>query len=76
MEEDEDENHFIFYCPALFDLRRLYILPIVGEQTYNLFQSLFSMMEARIMRGVSNYLYQSFKRRKLAVDTLNVEIMP
>ena len=76
MEEDEDENHFLFYCPAFFDLRKIYILPHVREQTNNLFQSLFSTMEASVMRGVSNYLYQSFKRRRLAVETLDMEIMP
>jgi len=75
MEEDEDENHFLFYCPALFDLRKRYILPHVREQTNDLFQGLFSTMDASVIRNVSNYLYQSFKRRSLAVETLDMEIM-
>ncbi|RUM94596.1 MAG: hypothetical protein DSZ28_02380 [Thiothrix sp.] len=68
-EEEEDEHHFLFYCPALYDLREKYILPhIVVDSTNDQLRSLFTTTENNVMRSVSMYLGQGFRRRSIAVE--------
>ena len=68
-EEDEDEIHFLFRCPALCDLRIQYILPFVNVPHANLLSILLSD-DVDSLRALSSYLYKAFKRREEAVESV------
>ena len=71
MEAEEDEMHFLFHCPALYDLRQKYILPCISNIESDLVQCIFASKETRTIRSASTFLYHAFKRRTEAVEILD-----
>ena len=65
-EQEEDERHFLLYCPALYDLRVKYIIAHVREDI-DPFVQLLSDSRTQVIRGVATYLYHAFKRRNEAL---------
>ena len=66
-EEDEDERHFLLYCPALRDLQSKYLIPYVKGISVDPFVHLLSSDETPVIRAVATYLYHAFKRRDEAL---------
>ena len=68
MEEEEDEIHFILYCPVYHDLRSKYLAPFDSPPNVNTFQLLLSIVYESLIDSLCTYLNQAFKRRKQNCD--------
>ena len=67
-EAEEDERHFLLHCPALYDLRKKYLLPFIRWEENDPFIQLLSDSDDAGVRAVATYLYHSFMRRKEATS--------
>ena len=67
-EADEDERHFLLYCPALYDLKIKYLIPLIRWEEDEPFTQLLCNSEAVVIRGVATFLYHAFKRREEALS--------
>ena len=72
MEEEEDELHFLLYCPALSTIREKYLMPFPHHSESEVVKELLSTSNYAIMRKVSMYLYYAFKIREEGLEILNI----
>ena len=71
MEEEEDELHMLFFCPALCAIREKYLMPYPHHDANEVFKEMLSSTDYATIRKVSIYLYHAFKRRSEAIEILN-----
>ena len=71
MEEEEDELHMLFFCPALCAIRETYQMPYPHYDSNEAFKEMLSSTDYATIRKVSIYLYHAFKRRSEAIEILN-----
>ena len=71
MENVEDEIHFLLYCPATFDLRMRYLLPIVQIEASDPPSNIFSNDDTCAIRNTATYLFKAFQRRSEAMSLIN-----
>ena len=68
-EGDEDEDHILFRCPILYDLRNRYLVPHVHpENDVNIMRETLALVETCTIRAVTTYLYYAFRRRCQAFE--------
>ena len=74
-EGDEDEDHFLFRCPVLYDLRNRYLVPHVHpENDVNIMREVLASAETCTIRAVATYLYYAFKRRCQAIEMRDYDL--
>ena len=75
-EREEDENHFLLYCPALYDLQEKYLFVHVPPSTTDPLVHILLNQETEVIRSVSAYLYRAFKRRSDAMEMTKTDGFP
>jgi len=74
-EGDEDEDHMLFRCPVLCDLRNKYIVPHVHpDNDKRIMQEILAATETCVIRAVAMYLYYAFQRRCQAIEMSNYDL--
>ena len=68
-EDFETEIHFMFICPALYDLREKYVCRFLDVRSVNQVEGVLASNQKHIIRAVSMYLYKAFMRRREAIDS-------
>ena len=66
----ETEVHFLFVCPALYDLRERFLFPYLDCNHENLVKFLIGSKETSTIRALSIYLYRAFKWRQDAIASV------
>ena len=67
MENEEDEIHFLLHCPATYDLRVKFLLPMVHFDVYNPLSDIFLNDDIYVIRNTAMYLYKASQRRTEAM---------
>ena len=67
-ENDEDEDHFMFKCPALEDVRERYLCPFL-TRSGNDINILFNSDCKETTRSTSIFLYKAFSRRACVIKS-------
>ena len=68
-EEDEDEEHMLYRCPAYEDLRKKFIFRFFEPFAHIEIDYLFATDDVEIIRSLSMYLFYAMKRRDDALKT-------
>ena len=67
MEKEEDEVHFLLYCPATNDIRIQYLLKYVQFDAFDPLLNIFLNNDVCAIRNIATYLYKAFRRRAEAL---------
>ena len=62
-EDEEDELHFLFKCPAFEVIRMMYLRFCFGLTVQESLVTCFASNEKERVRAVASYIYHAFKQR-------------
>ena len=69
-ENKESETHFLLHCPALYDLRKKYILSWLDMDNSNSMKLIMSDTLPSNIRATRIYMFKAFQRRQEAIGSV------
>ena len=70
-EEDEDEEHFLFRCPAYEEVRKRFIFRVFDPMYHIDVDDILASDKVDTIRSASMYLFHAFRHRQDAMNTTN-----